>query len=753
MEIITKGLGFLLPLLCFAFGVLITARKASLGRAILWSLLGVYSWAAFVTVSLSYFAGLTPSLAWIWWGGALLVCFGIFLRLQKRKSKAAHFSQLNFSPVEWLCILLIGISLFGALVMGICSAPNNGDVLIYHLPRQLLWISQGSVFPPAMPYSHMHQMPPFTEWIGVQLYLLTGSDRFHFLIQWSAFGACLILVGGIARSLGADRKQALLAAAFFATLPAAFFQASNSKNDVFLAALLLGIFQLALEGVWSRRFAFWETACCAYLAALAVLAKGTAFAYLPFAAVAVGTAILKNWKSRQLLAVAAGLLIFTLTVSPHYLVHFAEIFTSESGDSSHHANARIGVATGASVFLRNFALQLALPFDSWNKAVEKSAGKLVERTGIPVGDSGSTFHGAPFEVTYQPFMEDRASGFFHFVLPLVMLFLCWFVMRDAPLRHAVVLSATAFLGSVFLFSMLFRYQIWHSRLMIPAVAVAAPGVGIFLGSLRCRGVAFSILCVLALWLAPSLSSWARPLVGKLTVFQMDEDAAVSRAGCGASFLPSYGKAMSNARITNVGLDLQNGVVHAAIRFLPLSTNYDFPATASYADFGAEGLLSNLPIQQLSEDTKTKTSKMERVASVEGWNLWLRPENTLRAESKVIDLPNLWGVEEVEGLGEWQGPYPQFNAGVFARLNNESAVFRTTKPYLNAILQISTKFESNPGEFSIIRNGNPIHAQPKSQKATIEIPLGEVGLGETFEISNQAGDALRMYAFRIIEGND
>jgi 4-amino-4-deoxy-L-arabinose transferase-like glycosyltransferase len=634
--------------------------------------------------------------------------------------------------------------------MGICSAPNNGDVLIYHLPRQLLWISQGSVFPSAMPYSHMHQMPPLTEWIGVQLYLLTGSDRFHFLIQWSAFGACLILAGGIARSFGADRKQALLAAAYFATLPAAFFQASNSKNDVFLAALLLGIFQLALEGVRSRRFAFWETACCAYLAALAVLAKGTAFAYLPFAAVAVGAAILKNWKSRQLLAVAAGLLIFTLTVSPHYLVHFAEIFTSESGDSSHHANARIGVATGASVFLRNFALQLALPFDSWNKAVEITAAKLAEATGVSVRDSGSTFHGAPFEVTYQPFIEDSASGFFHFILPLAMLLLCWVVVRDAPLRHAIVLFAMAFLGSVILFSMLFRYQIWHSRLMIPAVAVAAPGVGIFLGSLRCRGVAFSILCVLALWLAPSLSSWARPLVGKLTVFQMDEDAAVSRAGSGASFLPSYGKAMSNARITNVGLDLQNGVVHAAIRFLPLSTNYDFPATASYADYGAEGLLSNLPIQQLSENTKIKASKMERVASMEGWNLWLWPENTLRAESKVIDLPNLWGVEEVEGLGEWQGPYPQFKVQVFAKKEGVVVRFKSTRTLKSAKLLFDGAPEGAPIPIIITHEGSNIYSANISKKTgLIKIPLEQVDEGDIFEIHVPESSWFRIYSFRIL----
>jgi hypothetical protein len=139
--------------------------------------------------------------------------------------------------------------------------------------------------------------------------------------------------------------------------------------------------------------------------------------------------------------------------------------------------------------------------------------------------------------------------------------------------------------------------------------------------------------------------------------------------------------------------------------------------------------------------------------MEGWNLWLRPEKTLQAESKVVDLPNLWGVEEVEGLGEWQGPYPQFNAGVFARFNSGSAVFKTTKPYSNGSLQISTKFESKPGEFSIIRNGKPIHAQPKAQKATIEIPLGEVGLGEIFEISNPTGNTLRLYAFRIIEAND
>ena len=726
------------------------ARKVPLGQAILFSLLGVYSWAAFGTVALSYFGGFTPSLAWIWWGGALLVCFEIFLRLQKRKSKAAYFCQLNFSPVEWLCILLIGISLAGSLVMGICSAPNNGDVLIYHLPRQLIWISQGSVFSPAMPYSHMHQMPPLTEWIGVQLYLLTGSDRFHFLIQWSAFGACLILVGGIVRSLGADRKQTLLAAAFFATLPAAFFQASNSKNDVFLAALLLGIFQLAVVGVRSGPFGVWGIACCAYLAALAILAKGTAFAYLPFAAVAVGAAILKNWKSRQLVAIAAGLLIFTLTISPHYLAHFSGIFSSESGDSSQHANARIALNTGASVFLRNLALQLALPFDSWNKAVEKSAGDFAERTGIPVGDSGSTFHGAPFEVTYQPFMEDRASGFFHFVLPLAMLLLSWFVVRDVSLRRAILLSAAAFLGSIFLFSMLFRYQLWHSRLMIPAVAFAAPGVGIFLGSLRCRGVAFSILCVLALWLAPSISSWARPLVGKLTVFQMDEDAAVSRAGSGASFLPAFGKTMAAGGCRKVWLDLNNGVVHAALRYLPQSTQYGFSALVSSRSMRPDAVLTNKEVGLLDPLTLEKLQGMQLVSAMNGWTLWMPPD--MAEKVPPTNLPPIVGMRCLSGLGSWEGPYPEWKTPIFANLLPEGALFAFPKNAHAERLVLRGSIGAEKGKVTILQNDVKISQQelkPGDNILDFELPATQ-GEGTLRILCEQPG--FRLYAAQLVSSS-
>lgn len=750
MEFITKGFGILLPLLCFAFGVLITARKLPLGRAILFSLLGVYSWAAFGTVALSYFGGFTLSLAWIWWGGALLLCFGIFLCLQKRESKASPFSQFNFSLVEWLCILLIGTSLVGSLVMGICSAPNNGDVLIYHLPRQLLWISQGSVFPPAMPYSHMHQMPPLTEWIGVQLYLLSGSDRFHFLIQWSAFGACLILVGGIARSLGADRKQALLAAAFFATLPAAFFQASNSKNDVFLAALLLGIFQLALEGVRSRRFALWETGGCAYLAGLAVLAKGTAFAYLPFAALAVAGAILKNWKPRQLVAIGAGLLIFILTVSPHYLAHFSGIFSSESGDSSHHANARIGVATGASVFLRNFALQLALPFDSWNKAVEKSAAKLAEKTGIPVGDSGSTFHGAPFEVTYQPFMEDRASGFFHFILPLALLFLAWFVMRDARLRGAAVLSALAFLSSVFLFSMLFRYQLWHSRLMIPAVALAAPGVGIFLGSIRWRAAAAIILFMMALWLAPSFASWARPLVGKLTVFQMDEDAGVSRAGSGASFLPAFGKTMAAGGCKKVWLDLNNGVVHAALRYLPQSTQYGFSALVSSRSMRPDAVLTNKEVGLLDPLTLEKLQGMQLVSAMNGWSLWMSPD--MAEKVPPTNLPPIVGMRCLSGLGAWEGPYPEWKTPVFANLLPEGALFALPKNAHAERLVLRGSIGAEKGKVTVLQNDVKISQQelkPGDNVLDFELPATQ-GEGTLRMLCEQPG--FRVYAAQLVSSS-
>ncbi len=748
-------------LLLFSLAHLLSMRiegwSVSIYNNFVYSFIGFCIIASLISVSLSAFQILAIQAAVTAWSSVmvLLLITNLLLLISCKNAIPFFYNPNPFrhwaAPDFVFGILLVTISIV-AFLMGVLVPPNNGDSLIYHLPRQIIWISEMTIFSERMPYAHMNIMPPLMEWIGVQFYLITGTDRWHFLINFAAYLASMCLIRQLVAECNASRSTQWFAVLFFSTLPAAFYQASNTKNDLFLAFFLLALFRIACKinlSVIGQRIG---AVICAILAGMAVLIKGTAVAYLPPLFIVSAFRFFASGQRVKLLSFIIIVLVFAPIAYYEYSPQlFNEGIKSDYAAASATLNKNLDASTTASVLIRNVALQMALPSHLCNEYLEKICDFLCGKIGVPAQDIDSIYTAKPsFKIDFLPFYEDNATSILHFLLPIIVAFGGFIFIKNLSQRNLTLDSVGIFILSLILFSFLFRWQPFHSRLLIPAVALASPGIGIFLGSLRRQWIAFSIVALMFIWLTPSFFSWSRPILGRLTVFEMDEHAGISRAGSGASFLPSYGKAMSNAGIANVGLDLQNGVVHAAIRFLPLSTNYDFPASASYADFGAEGLLSNLPIQQLSEDTKIKASKMERVASMEGCNLWLRPENTLRAESKVVDLPNLWGVEEVEGLGEWQGPYPQFKVRVFAKKEGVMVRLKSTRALKSARLLFDGAPEGAPIPIIITHAGINIYSGNISKKTgLIKIELGPVDEGDIFEINVPESSSFRIYSFRIL----
>jgi 4-amino-4-deoxy-L-arabinose transferase-like glycosyltransferase len=643
----------------------------------------VFSWAALGTVVLSLIGQLNTTGAMLWWSCGGLAGAAIVLRHLRSwgdVSGACKWKLVclgrDFAGLGWgekgLWLLLVVVA-GCAFLMGAFSPPNNGDSLIYHLPRQLIWIDAGTVFADAMPYAHMAKMPPFAEWIGVQLFLLTGSDRFHFLIQWLSYIACIRVIVQIVRGGGGPRLAALLAAVFFALLPAAFYQASNTKNDVLLAMILLGICSLAQRIFHQNQFRAVEGLEGGALAGLAVLSKGTAFAYLPVIGVAFAIPLvakmLKGYLKPAFGASVVTILAFVLIAGIHYAFSFGDIVGTESGSKSHHANASIHPATGVSVFLRNYSLQLALPLEGWNRSLEAGAERLGSIVGVPRSDPDSTFYGAEFAVVHLPFWEDSATGFPQFLLGVILLiFSCCVLWRgDLGEQKALILySVVLFFASIALFSLLFRWQPWHGRLLIPAVAMLAPGVGIFLGRFRSPWLPLTAVFLLTAWWVPGLFSWSRPLLGSLMVFHMTEEVAIGRAGSGAVFLPAFGKSLREAGVGNLWLDLQNGVVHAALRELPGGTRFTYPGSAPL-DSEPEAVLTNLAPELRHPQTRLLMEDMVLFSSMEGWELYLAPgkADKLLEDREGEHLPPMVQVAAVRGIGPWEGPYPQWGMGRFA----------------------------------------------------------------------------------------
>jgi hypothetical protein len=159
-------------------------------------LVGIYfviCWATSGTLLFSVFKKLNYLFILPWWflGLFILFCFsGIQSSLKFvcqffSQTKASFFSARISDKILWV---YVGIVLTIALVMAVFSPPNNNDSMIYHLPRQILWMSNQSVFISEAPNIFMLKWPPLSEYMGVNLWILSDSDRFHNLVH----GACCL---------------------------------------------------------------------------------------------------------------------------------------------------------------------------------------------------------------------------------------------------------------------------------------------------------------------------------------------------------------------------------------------------------------------------------------------------------------------------------------------------------------------------------------------------------------------------------
>lgn len=676
-----SGILLLLPLGTAIFLLASLARETTKasgvkdGReALLLSATCIVGWASAGVVLLSLSCVLTPVAMMGWWSlGFVLSCL-YWMRVGKptvyNLLKKTRLSFYRVFLVDGVALGMIALIFVGSFLMGFFSPPNNGDVLIYHLPRQLFWMGAGTVFPESMPYAHMEKMPPLTEWLGVNLYLLAGTDRWHFLVQWVSQGACCVLISLLVKAGGGSRSAQIFAVLFFATLPAAFLESSNSKNDIFLTATLLGCCWIG-EKIFVQRALDWQFAVLAGAwAGFAMLAKGTGLAFLPIIACIYGVRFLAVRGRIQIVRLFLAVVLAGGIAAFHYLPQAQSIIAAETKEASDHANAKFSLPVGASVLVRNISLQFSLPWEVWNQSLENGVKTLSAALDVDVNDATSTFAGTQFAIRYEPTYEDNATGFFHFFLAFVLVCGGFLFLPRSSLRSSALTSALLFLLSLCLFSFLFRWQPWHSRLLIPVVAFAAPGIGLLVTAWAGVWIRVLVLGVLLGWLAPSLLAWSRPLVGKATVFTMSDSALVGRAGSGSIFLPSLGQTIREMAPKGVFLDINNAPVHAALRYFPRSTQLFFPSKLPQ-DVVPEIVVTNLEDARLAPATQELIKDKELLFSMEKWRLWAAPDLVQKLKQSEA-IPPIFRVTVRSGLGALQGPYPEYGMPIFANVMKNGA---------------------------------------------------------------------------------
>lgn len=380
----------------------------------------------------------------------------------------------------WILLLITGLG--GLLfLMAACSAPSNYDTQSYHLPRQVYWLMQGSIehFRATYPFQNSH--PVLTEYLGLNLMILSGGDDWHNLVQAFYFLAGCGLVSLLAASIGSSPRGQGLAVLFLMLVPVVFYEASNSKNDL-VASFFILLPLLAAIRLWAGSWSFGSALLLltALSAGLAMATKGTALAYLTGTAFLIVIASLRHGRVRLLACVLVpGILLALLPMLPNVLRN-AHTFGSVSGPGIYMANGRHDPLSVMGVAVKNVANQFACGPADWIRELENATASLLRAAGLNPNDPQTNLgvvqlDGSNLRFLYFEGCEDviPAPVQTAILLLLPLAFLIAAFRRDPG---TVVLGGVC-LFSFLLFCALFKWQPWGGRLLIPLFVMAAPLAG------------------------------------------------------------------------------------------------------------------------------------------------------------------------------------------------------------------------------------------------------------------------------------
>ena len=523
-------MGMLAPLLCAA-GLYWFARKSQLSypqsflaAALAWGVLTLA-----ITELLSAFRALSWAGLVIAWMTATLcvVLSGLHASAREPHSCARAESQRRGHTGQGIAVIFL-VAFLG--LIGICSAPVNSDSMAYHLPRVMHWMAHHSVRHYATGNVTQLYHSPWAEFAMLHFQILTDGDRFASSVQWMALIVCLVgvhvLTGQIA---GGATKAQWLAVIFALTIPNAILQAVSTQNNLVVSAWLIVSMVVLQAFRRSLRARFRSKTRTTLLAAgfgaavgLAILTKGTAYLYaIPLVGWFAAINLRYARRSSVRMIVVAGLLAASLNAchwtrnlmwcrSPLMPADQARIFhTQQIGPKLIAANAIDNIAV---------ELRTGVPFVDylpWRVAVS-----LQRAFGVAGNDPRITLPGHSLKIMQtNGSNEDTAGNPIHFlVLTCVLAIVIPRGVRRERRDDSFALAVVVLVGFV-LFCTLIRWQMFHCRLHLPLLLLAAPVVAITCSRVckrrHIRAVSAALLVLAAFTIA---FNPGHPLFGSRSIF-------------------------------------------------------------------------------------------------------------------------------------------------------------------------------------------------------------------------------------------
>ncbi len=470
---------------------------------------------------------------WLIAAWLLVDCLYVFLltksSLKKHTDNLKRWSKslLGLSPMLILLLTFITIILFLIGINAIIAAPNHSDSMEYHLPRIYYWIQNNTVAHyPTYNLFHLYQNP-WSEFAMAHFQILNKSDRFVNTIQWGSMVMSVLGVSILAKQLGGNIRDQILASVFAVTIPMGILQASGTNNDLVVTFWLICFVYftfLTLEnGISKSNILF-----LGFSLGLAILTKGTAYIYaFPFCIWLLLWGI-KNLKWQTIKPIVIVLLIVLAINLGHYLRNYA-LFNSVLGMAgTGETNKEFGVLISISGILKHLSLHADIVRNlQLEKIIAPTTGltsKVLEIIhgvlGIDLFDPALTSPKARrFYVAGLSTYEDTAGNPLHLLLIIGSLVVLTFNKKIWTNKFLIKYGIVLVLGFV-LFASLLTWSPYRCRLHLPLFILFSPFVAIVFSKSFPKQVSY-LLAILVLFLSYKwvLFNSVRPLIGENNIFQ------------------------------------------------------------------------------------------------------------------------------------------------------------------------------------------------------------------------------------------
>lgn len=254
-------------------------RESVIYATITWSMASLI-----ITEILSYFSLLDfrhSIISWICFCSLvfILLTYKFFLHGNKGVIGNQFPNMFNATGyMEKISLLITILVVCIIFVIAIYAPPNDWESMTYHLPRIEHWIQNKNIsFYPTHIEWQLY-MSPFSEIAILQTRLLSGSDLFANLIQWTAMVVTTICLTLIAKKLNLDKGGQIITALIAITLPSGILMAATTQNDYVVSFFTISCIYFLLNGV--KHYTLFDIFYIACSFGLAILTKPTGYLYL-----------------------------------------------------------------------------------------------------------------------------------------------------------------------------------------------------------------------------------------------------------------------------------------------------------------------------------------------------------------------------------------------------------------------------------------------------------------------------------------